>query len=514
MKIEFSNKTKNYLKILEEDDNILLTKMYVVSTGDSRPVSLDGKPCIVNFSLDSLKKGSKTLPNKPVICIWDCIKKDFTNHAMNYYEKTLIDVIGMIPETCDMEFEEVEGKTFLTCKVAFWKAYNSELVKKIAENTRNGKPTNLSMEIDVRDGHYENEQYFIVDDFIFIGVSLLGENISTGIADAKMDTIKFSAIHKDIINETNKFIINYNEMKGESKLLTNDQKYEILRNGMSEYKDEQGYERFWIRDFDDIYVYAEDYNDNYKTFRMKYNLNEETKTATVDVESKEEVIRGGYVTVGTTTMTYSEAIASCKKFESKCSELESSCKKLETACTDKETKCSEIEVKCSKLEKDLKEMETKFSEVNSQLETTKAEFSSVQTELTDLKKDSVVKYARLNELEVMFSEQESAKLLKQAEDIVDANKVYFSSEEEVKEMMNKFEEIRNEKDCITKFSSIVNDKVKPIVETQFNMLKQELENIKMNNGSTDNLQFAQVQLVNDSNTDNNTDCWAKLGYKG
>lgn len=502
MKIEFSNETKNYLKILEEDDNILLTKMYVVSTGDSRPVSLDGKACIVNFSLDSLKKGSKTLPNKPVICIWDCIKQDFTNHAMDDYEKTLIDVIGMIPETRDMEFEEINGKTFLTCKVAFWKAYNSELVKKIAENTRNGKPTNLSMEIDVRDGHYENEEYFIVDDFIFIGISLLGENVSTGIADAKMDTIKFSSIHEDIINETNKFIIHYNEMKGDFIKMTFRQKIELLSNKLTE---------CWVMDFDDTYVYFEDYNEDCKTYRAKYTI--EGTNVTIDAESKEEVIRGGYIPVGTTTMTYSEAIASCKKFESKCSELEASCKKFESSCNDKETKCSEMEAKCSKLESDLKEMEAKFNETNLQLETTKTEFSSVQTELTELKKDSCTKYARLNELEAMFSEQESAKLLKQAEDIVNENKAYFSTDEEIKNMMSKFEEIKNEKDCIAKFSSMVNDKVKPIVEAQFNMLKQELENIKMKNGNTDNLQFAQSPLTDESKIDDNADCWTKLGYK-
>lgn len=72
---------------------------------------------------------------------------------------------------------------------------------------------------------------------------------------------------------------------------------EILNNALSEYKYQCGdyeYHKYWVRTFDAELVYVCDYEDN-KTYSFKYSINE--NVATIDMESKDEVIDGGFMSV-------------------------------------------------------------------------------------------------------------------------------------------------------------------------------------------------------------------------
>lgn len=80
--------------------------------------------------------------------------------------------------------------------------------------------------------------------------------------------------------------------------LTMNQKREIVSSSLSEYKyGKNDYCKYWVYDIDDDYVYVQDCEFD-KLYRVKYVMDEDSKTAIVDIDSKEEVIRGGYEVVG------------------------------------------------------------------------------------------------------------------------------------------------------------------------------------------------------------------------
>ena len=80
--------------------------------------------------------------------------------------------------------------------------------------------------------------------------------------------------------------------------LNSDQIREILKNALSEYKYACGeYEcnKYYVDCYDAEYVYVCD-NENDKTYRINYSISE--LVATVNIDSKEEVIRGSFVLIG------------------------------------------------------------------------------------------------------------------------------------------------------------------------------------------------------------------------
>ena len=78
--------------------------------------------------------------------------------------------------------------------------------------------------------------------------------------------------------------------------LNSSQIHEILNNALAEYKyGENEWRKYWTYCFDETYAYVED-SENCKTYRMTYDIVD--NIATINIESKEEVIRGGYVPVG------------------------------------------------------------------------------------------------------------------------------------------------------------------------------------------------------------------------
>jgi hypothetical protein len=78
--------------------------------------------------------------------------------------------------------------------------------------------------------------------------------------------------------------------------LTTQQTMEILNSAVSEFKyGEHDWRKYWVSDFDETYAYVYDYEEE-KMFRCTYTVAD--NVASVDVESKTEVIRGGYEVVG------------------------------------------------------------------------------------------------------------------------------------------------------------------------------------------------------------------------
>jgi hypothetical protein len=75
--------------------------------------------------------------------------------------------------------------------------------------------------------------------------------------------------------------------------LNSSQIMEILQNALSEYKyGENNWSKYWVNAFDAEYAYVCDCEDN-KTYGFTYSITD--NVATIDMESKKEVIRGSYI---------------------------------------------------------------------------------------------------------------------------------------------------------------------------------------------------------------------------
>ncbi len=118
------------------------------------------------------------------------------------------------------------------------------------------------------------------------------------------ETINNSEVINDINLNSENFSEEEKEKEGDNVIveavekfsLTSSQIHEILNNALSEYKySDNNWRKYWVNCFDDTYAYVEDSEDS-KTYRIKYNISE--NIATIDIDSKEEVIRGGYIPVG------------------------------------------------------------------------------------------------------------------------------------------------------------------------------------------------------------------------
>jgi hypothetical protein len=89
---------------------------------------------------------------------------------------------------------------------------------------------------------------------------------------------------------------NENMSADEEFSLTSSQMIDILNNSLSDYKyGENNYNRFWISDFDDVFVYIRDCLED-KLYRAKYEIN--NLVGEIDVDEREEVIRSGFEPVG------------------------------------------------------------------------------------------------------------------------------------------------------------------------------------------------------------------------
>ena len=86
--------------------------------------------------------------------------------------------------------------------------------------------------------------------------------------------------------------------------LTVNQKKEIISIALSDISKEDSdsehnrCSRYWLCDLDDTYIYVQDSENDYRTYRIKYILNQENKTAEVYMDTKEEVLCSGYEVIG------------------------------------------------------------------------------------------------------------------------------------------------------------------------------------------------------------------------
>lgn len=195
------------------DDRLIEVDILVMHDGINRNYS--------SFTKEVMEEAKETLKNVPILAY---IKKDqyndvdFNGHDMevvlkenkdgemefkiHYLEKP----IGVIPEANDYHYEERDGKTYVACKGYLWREYLGEGLEILQDNPEKS----VSMEILVDSGFYnDQDDVFEISKFRYLGVTVLGDNVSPAMAGAKLNVVKQFSAKEDVdflkkVSELNK----------------------------------------------------------------------------------------------------------------------------------------------------------------------------------------------------------------------------------------------------------------------------------------------------------------------
>lgn len=411
-----------------------------------------------HFTKEALEKAIPTFYNKPILGAFSVDLDDFRAHEGDLtYDKELENLyydytsplsetpLGLIrgDDTVAVIHSEKDGLDWITFTCAIWVKYNYKQVKKLLKSKDGHKK--ISVEIEVNDSYVDEDNIEVINDFTFDGVTILGDDFETGIADAEMtilDVVENALFAKktkalafaynslknvnnsdDDINsdqknntfETNPVVNEEvpevtmdqdNEKEGGiSKVnLTMQAKIELLSNALRESLN--GYA--WVMDFDDEYVYFESDEGN---FRCKYEITEDTEgkhVVLLSVNEKEPVIRSWTVVFAEDKKEQEacdskeeeacgskedEACGDSKEEEACDSKEEEACgDKQEEACGDKEEEaCGDKEAEacddCDDSEED-KEDECKFAAVEADLNSEPESIDTEGKEMTQIIEES------------------------------------------------------------------------------------------------------------------------------
>lgn len=165
------------------------------------------------FNKENIERATKTLANIPILAY---IKRgeydeayDLGGHEtelrleekdgeLYFREHYLEQAVGVIGETNNAHFEEIDGRTYLVAYGYIWKSYSNEFYDIMLKNEK----MSVSMEIEVRSMSFE-EDYVNITDYEFTGVTVLGSNVPPAMEGANI-SMNFS---KD-----NTFINNVKEL--------------------------------------------------------------------------------------------------------------------------------------------------------------------------------------------------------------------------------------------------------------------------------------------------------------
>lgn len=154
-------------------------KVRVLYTGKNRNMSIITK--------DAVEKALPTLKNIPIVGEYSEEAQDYKGHGgkidldtYKYIHTTK--PYGVVPESATYEWEEVNGKEYLTIHGCYlWTGRYEEAYDVI----KNGK--GQSMEIEVVDGRWdEEEEAYRIDNFIFSALCILGDDVEPAFEDASI----------------------------------------------------------------------------------------------------------------------------------------------------------------------------------------------------------------------------------------------------------------------------------------------------------------------------------------
>lgn len=212
------SKIKSYN--IDNSNNLMKVELLVVCNGDN--------PNKTKFSLNAIDKAIPTIKNIPILAYILEDEGDFDEHNMDYEIITTEDgceikkryqevPIGVIPENCQPEYIDMNGRKYLKVQGYIWKCYSNGG----AEIISNSEYKNVSMEIKVNEGMYdENDGLYDITDFNFLGITCLGSHIRPGIPDARI--YQYSSQCKTMLEDIYKEIYSLEE-RGKEELNMDEQ---------------------------------------------------------------------------------------------------------------------------------------------------------------------------------------------------------------------------------------------------------------------------------------------------
>lgn len=279
------------------------------------------------FSTEVMEGAKPSLANIPILAhvVVDSDGNiDHGSHDM-HIEQDLIDdkkyrviydeqPIGVVPETNNYEVSDYNGRKYAYTDAYLWVGYcgySEDIVKRDTE-------VKLSIEIDVLSYVYDSKaDIYNITDFVYKGITLLGQSVGTGMVDARATTETFADTSKEklfalmtelkqelkkhqsspevningksftketegeILNEKVELVSKYSlkvedlgfdindlslddletKLKNMSALLkmstTYNQKREALRNCVNSLDSSNTYTYHWLMDFDESFLYIE-----------------------------------------------------------------------------------------------------------------------------------------------------------------------------------------------------------------------------------------------------------------
>lgn len=254
---------------ISDDSNLMKVELLVVCNGDN--------PNKTKFSLNAIDKAIPTIKNIPILAYILEDEGDFDEHNMDYEIITTEDgceikkryqevPIGVIPENCQPEYIDMNGRKYLKVQGYIWKCYSNGG----AEIISNSEYKNVSMEIKVNEGMYdENDGLYDITDFNFLGITCLGSHIRPGIPDARI--YQYSSQCKTMLEDIYKEIYS---LEGQGKEELDMDKQEVVVEEIVEEVQEV------------------------ETEEVIEETDETTETRGITYEDGEVTIRADYVEVG------------------------------------------------------------------------------------------------------------------------------------------------------------------------------------------------------------------------
>lgn len=161
-------------EILDEnlDSDFALCKIYICSDGKN----LHG----IEISLEAIIAAQESLKNKYLVAKVNREGNDFEGHEID--ER----IIGHFPESSKMEIVQYKDRNFLTAQALISKVYASKDYFILAKGNNKG----VSMEI--KDIVW-NEDYSVITNFSFHGVTILGDSKTPAIPNANLEMMVFES---------------------------------------------------------------------------------------------------------------------------------------------------------------------------------------------------------------------------------------------------------------------------------------------------------------------------------
>lgn len=189
---------------LEDDSNLMKVKITVMHDG----INYNGS----KFTLQDMKRAEESVKNIPILGYvlrdTDGNLDDFDGHNMEtrikdsdkgfeietyYLEKP----IGVVPESCNPRYEEIDGLNHLIVDGYIWKSYSNGSYKLIENSSFKG----VSMEIEVLDGNWnELENVYDITDYRYTGITVLGDRVEPAMGDTcRIQKYSACADYKDAL---------------------------------------------------------------------------------------------------------------------------------------------------------------------------------------------------------------------------------------------------------------------------------------------------------------------------